>query len=211
MPEARAAPFLLPLLLDSEDSRFPLHTFTQAFAARGRSCTMLHPKWEQGREMPVTMEQLSEEALRHSTPAPDICLVAVSHCGHPLVAQSGRALLLVHASLEGVRDAYLHLKQLAAGERPLLVGVIMLGVRDRTMVHGYFNKLATASRRFLNRELLGFGCLLHAPLSKAALWERDPLPTGLGQIADGIIDKWMPRRTRAGGPRALITDEAALP
>jgi len=212
-PEARPAPFLLPVLLDSEDSRFPLHAFTQAFAARGRSCTMLYPKWEQGQETPVTTDQLLEEALRHSTPLPEVCLVAVSHCRHPLVQQSSRALLLVHASLEGVRDAYLHLKQLAAGKGRLTVGVIMLGVRDRTAVRHYFNKLATAGRQFLNWELTGFGCLLHAPLSEAALWEQDPLPTGLGEIADLVIDKWMAGPTQASRPRALetITHEAALP
>jgi len=216
MPQAprarRAAPFLLPVLLDSEDSRFPLHAFTQAFAARGRSCAMLYPKWAQGQETPVTTEQLLEEELRHSTPLPEVCLVAVSHCRHPLVQQNGRALLLVHASLEGVRDAYLHLKQLAAGEGRLMVGVIILGVRDRTAVRRYFNKLATAGRRFLNWELTGFGCLLDAPLSEAALWERDPIPTGLGEIADLIIEKWMAGPTQAGRPRPLetITDEAAL-
>jgi len=212
-PEARPAPFPLPLLLDSEDSRFPLHAFSQAFAARGRSCSMLYPKWEQGREMPLTMEQLLQEVSRHSTPPPEVCLVAVSHCGHPLVQQSGRALLLVHASLEGVRDGYLQLKRLAAGERRLMVGVIMLGVRDRTTVRRYFNKLATASRRFLNRELMGFGCVLHAPLSEAALWERDPLPTGLEEIADLVIDKWLAEPAQASRPRALktVTHDAALP
>jgi len=211
-PDACPAPFLLPVLLDSEDSHFPLHAFTQAFAARGRACTVLYPKWEQGQETPLTTDQLLEEELRHSTPLPEVCLVAVSHCRHPLVQQSGRALLLVHASLEGVRDAYLHLKQIAAGEGRLMVGVIMLGGRDRTAVRRYFSKLATASRRFLNWELMGFGCLLDAPLSEAALWERDPLPTGLGEIADLVIDKWMAGPTQASRPRALetITDEAAL-
>ncbi len=73
--------------------------------------------------------------------------------------QLDHVVLLVPSSLDGVREAYLRIKQLAADDRVPEIGIVIIGPRDQHAAWRYFRKLAVGALRYLDVPLLNLGFL----------------------------------------------------
>ncbi len=97
----------------------------------------------------------------HSTTAGHakaLCLLATTVPATFSRQRFDHVVLLVPASLAGVKAAYLDIKQLAAAH-PVDIGVVMIGPRDQHAAWRYFRKLAVGALRFLDIPLLNLGFL----------------------------------------------------
>lgn len=196
-------PLLLPVLPVPGAEDFPLVLLTQALLARGRSTAVLDPRRgvrtatrpdpsepshpdasappavRGGGGGPALSLAGLAEAAAALTPAPELCLVPVAADDWPLPAGFGRPLLAVPARQEGVREAYRHLKRLAAAGHRGPVGVVITAADEEASARLHFDKLAEGALRFLELEVFSYGCLPAPPAPHAPVDLLGPGPEGL--------------------------------
>ncbi len=183
--------FLLPVLLDEQDTEFPLHAFTLALAARNQAATIIR----------------SDDKLVsvHSGSDITIYLLAVTDPSHRLFLKCRRVLMTVPASAEGVRRGCLHLKHLVNINKQISTGIIMTHVTDQSRVRGYYDGLATGAQTFLNHHPVSLGSLLERGTRHSDDPQTDAIPVGLASVADRIISQWVQPVTNSVSTTSTMT------
>jgi len=182
-------PFFLPVLLDPYQKDFPMETFVETFQAHGKTACLLSPD----------NEKLSDESIFSGNPAgrsrdlqsmPDVCLIPLSDPHHPCIAKFGRVLMLVPTSLDGIQQAYVHLKHWSQTPSKPTVGITMLGhEKHASSVWLFSGKLVSGAMSFLKWQPMSFGYLLmpeEGGIKDASI--------GLDEVANLIIRDWLKNR-----------------
>ncbi|TCK19200.1 hypothetical protein DFR30_2497 [Thiogranum longum] len=143
----------IPFLLDNAGQSWVTHDLCQVLSQRGHKSMLCHL------DEPWTGEprDLSSEPGAR-TKGNRYCLVPVTSVETVRAARFDHIVLLVPASLEGVRAAYRRIKLLNE-EQPVETGIVIVGPRDQHAAWRYFRKLAVASLRYLDVPLLNLGFL----------------------------------------------------
>ena len=180
------SPFFLPVLLDSSTTDFPISAFVEAFHHQGKIAQVLQADGEQYADDSVALEEFLRTPPNQQCIA-DICLIPVSDPQHPCISKFGRVLMLVPSSLDGIRQAYIDLKQWSESENPPIVGTTMLGNEDHaSSVWLFSGKLVSGAMSFLKWQPMSFGYLLN-PANRSA----GKIPAGLHDVASLIVRDWL--------------------
>lgn len=142
---AADGPRLIPLLLADSDQYWFVRDLCTLLGQRG------HPAELAGMDEAAGTTVASEGLAFRLLPLLSTQLVRHQRLDH--------VVLLVPSSLDGVRDAYLRIKQLAAGDTTPEIGVVIIGPRDQHAAWRYFRKLAVGTLRYLDVPLLNLGFL----------------------------------------------------
>lgn len=143
----------IPFLLDTPAQHWITDELGQILTQRGHPCTLCHP----GEANP--MEHSFRQAQAAEAPGSDeYCLLAVTCPATLLKYGVDHVVLLVPASLNGIRDAYQRIKLLSQHGAPD-VGIVLVGPRDQHAAWRYFRKLAVGTLRYLDVPLLNLGFL----------------------------------------------------
>jgi hypothetical protein len=144
---------VIPFLLDNSGQEWIVRDLCEVLRQRGQNSG-----WQ----------TLGQDAAADKLPAALCAGESDANNGFSLLASTVPAIieayrfdhlvLLVPASLDGVRNAYVRIKRLA-GEHIPDMGVVMVGPRDQHAAWRYFRKLAVGSLRFLDIPLLNLGFL----------------------------------------------------
>ena len=188
-------PFFLPVLLDPYQKDFPMEAFVETFQAHGKTACLLSPD----------NEKLSDESIfsgnraghsRDLQSMPDICLIPLSDPHHPCIAKFGRVLMLVPTSLDGIQQAYVHLKHWSHTPSIPTVGITMLGNEKRaSSVWLFSGKLVSGAMSFLKWQPMSFGYLLmpeDGGIKDASI--------GLDEVTNLIIRDWLKNRNETLQP-----------
>jgi len=82
----------------------------------------------------------------------------------PLPSNCSQLLISAIATIEGIKQAYQQLKALQTYAVEVAVGVVMLDREHSERRAAYFySQLAVAARRFLQIDMVSFGCLASPP------------------------------------------------
>lgn len=143
----------IPFLLDNAGQSWVTHDLCQVLSQRGHKSMLCHL------DEPWTGDprDLSGEPGGR-TDGNRYCLVPVTSAETVRAARFDHIVLLVPASLDGVRAAYRRIKFLNE-EQPVETGIVIVGPRDQHAAWRYFRKLAVASLRYLDIPLLNLGFL----------------------------------------------------
>ncbi len=151
--EARPAPAaercqVISFLLEDERQEEVVRELAHALAQQGQAC-----RWRRlGPARTTTADPTS------AADANTLHLVTTTSVTDCLAQPADPVVVLVPASLSGLRNAYLRIKQLSAFHCPD-VAVLLLGPRDQHAAWRYFRKLAVGTLRFLDIPLLNLGFL----------------------------------------------------
>jgi len=187
-------PFFLPVLLDSRQQSFSGEMLIDAFREQGKDVRLLRTEGEQWGDSHQIPEGdfLDALAVSDDTDKPDICLIPLFDARHPYITKYGRVLLVVPATLEGIQDAYAHLKQWSQLKTRPVVGITMTTTeRKASSVWLFSGKLVSGSVSFLKWQPMSFGHLL-APHSDS----NQGRPIGLDEVVSLIIRDWLPNQTQ---------------
>ncbi len=143
----------IPFLLDNAGQSWVTHDLCHVLSQRGHKSILCHL------DEPWTgaPRDLSGEPGGR-TDGNRYCLVPVTSAESVRAACFDHIVLLVPASLEGVRAAYRRIKFLNE-DRSVETGIVIVGPRDQHAAWRYFRKLAVASLRYLDIPLLNLGFL----------------------------------------------------
>jgi hypothetical protein len=103
------------------------------------------------------------EAARALDPVPDVCLVPLAADAWPLPGAFTHPLLVLPATTDGVREAYLCAKQAHAWGLTGAVGVIVVEAPDDAAAARHFDALSDALWRFLGLAAISYGSLPSPP------------------------------------------------
>lgn len=143
----------IPFLLDTPEQHWITDELSHILTERGHPCTLCPP----GEAHQI--EHSSGEAQTGTTSAGnEYCLLAVPCPVTLLKSGIDHVVLLVPASLDGIRTAYQRIKLFSQHGTPE-IGIILVGPRDQHAAWRYFRKLAVATLRYLDVPLLNLGFL----------------------------------------------------
>lgn len=152
-PDSEGACQMIPFLLDNAGQSWITHDLCQVLSQRGHKSVLCHldePMAGDSRDLS------GEPGVR--TEGNQYCLIPVTSVETVRAARFDHIILLVPATLDGIRNAYRHIKFLNA-EQPTETGIVIVGPRDQHAAWRYFRKLAVASLRYLDVPLLNLGFL----------------------------------------------------
>ncbi len=215
-PGART-PVLVPVVAVPGCPEFPLEQLSQALLARGRPAVVLDarrdargtsrpsPSTEAHRDSPVPSGKdaggggpapapahpaEAVEAARALDPVPDVCLVPLAADAWPLPGAFTHPLLVLPATTDGLREAYLCAKQAHAWGLTGTVGVIVVAAPDNAAAARHFDALSDALWRFLGLAAISYGSLPappppHGPVDLLAPGgaQGDPVDAALAGMA----------------------------
>ena len=143
----------IPFLLDSVDQHWITDDLARILTQRGHRCTLRHFGETSAITPPARQAQVSAASA-----SDEYCLLAVTSPGTLLRYGIDHVVLLVPATLDGIRIAYQRIKLLSQHGSPD-IGIVLVGPRDQHAAWRYFRKLAVGALRYLDVPLLNLGFL----------------------------------------------------
>ena len=170
--------YTLALLnMTNDDDELPVFLLSQQLAAHGYSAAILDNTT--GMKMVSSMIDSQQtgtvrDGLYHHTlddvtrqldnKPYDVHFLLVDTPESSCLSSVNKVLVAASATPEGLRRAYISIKQLTSDHNEAQVGVTITGVTDVSRAEYCFNRLETAVHQFLGRNLLSYG-YLQAPSS----------------------------------------------
>ena len=209
--------YVIPVLLGARKDDHIVYELNRAFnrqqrcsmvlnieshLATGNSFAALVPK-----KVSETISENAETSPENNSeePAlPEFCLIPVTSPSTTLALQSDRLILVVHASLGGVRIAYNQLAFLASLGTDFNVCVVMLDAKTTQDAKRYFEFLCDSAQSLLALELECGGFLLQKGADDFDCTVTTNDTTGVDGVVEGILQKF----TR-GVPRPIATSLSA--
>jgi hypothetical protein len=143
----------IPFLLDMPEQNWITDDLARILTERGYPCTTCHPQHT------ADIAPAARRAQHAAASAGDqYCLLAVTSPATLLKHRVDHLVLLVPASLDGVRTAYQRIKLFSQHGSPD-IGIVLVGPRDQHAAWRYFRKLAVGTLRYLDVPLLNLGFL----------------------------------------------------
>lgn len=124
---------------------------------------------------------------------PELLITPINTVDPDLLAIGQRILLPVHASTQGLKQAYLTIKRMSSLIKPRMIAITIHGTHDRQTARTAFRQLAVASLRFLGIKLQSYSCVL----------EGDSAASAENDIADLILTDWREWKTSTIKPATL--------
>ncbi len=197
-PPALTVTQLLPVLVDSELTQIFVYALARALHARGITALVLHV--ESGLrstdprssalcsqlDSPASLRRHLEDGLGGTKPPPQVCLIPVANPVNPHLREYGCAVMAVRPSPDGLKRAYLTIKQLALRQIPIRIAVIVVGTTKETEGRQYYDRLAAGAMRFLGRTLGYIGSVI-MPEAGSTYSLCATAPDFLGDIVDGLV------------------------
>jgi hypothetical protein len=172
---------VVPILLTSKLHDFVAYEMAKAIEQQDKTCLVLNVEAQAG-QVASTSSQLTE--------APDVCLIPLTSTRTTLALQGDKLMLVVPASLPGVRLAYNHLAQLASLGQDVVINVIMVEAEDVKSAMRYFRFLCNSARDFLALDIKCGGVILHnTHNANGAQTGKESVPVGIVAIADSVMRK----------------------
>jgi hypothetical protein len=138
----------IPFLLDIPEQSWITEDLARILTERGHPCRAC----DAGQTAAIAC------SARQASAVSEYCLLAVT-CPTTLLKYGvDHVVLLVPASLDGVRIAYQRIKLLSQHGNPD-IGIVLVGPRDQHAAWRYFRKLAVGALRYLDVPLLNLGFL----------------------------------------------------
>ena len=194
----RKGPQILPVLLTSEDDHNLIYSIARTFHAIGISTSVLHTERSLREADPrasnfcgnlcdsSVVDYMLGEALNENKPPPDLCLIPSTG----LPEKQGnihQLLMIVPATGDGLRNAFLCIKKWTYNDMELRIGIAIAHVTDQAQARVYYEKLATGVDRFLGSEIRYMGCMLKLPGLPAAA-NRSASTPGSQPVPHGSIE-----------------------
>jgi len=167
---------------------------------------------------------IDQEGRSGDSEMPDICLVPITSPSTTMALQNDRFIIVVHASLTGVRIAYEQLSFMASLNTDFTVCVIMLGARNMHEARRFFGFLCDSAQSLLTLNLECGGIILdNRNINKHKQTTNDEvaqqamnnlgIATHLEGVAEGILRKFKATTKRTSvaslsspvGPAALLS------
>lgn len=152
-PETTGGRRLIPVLLADPGQRWFVRDLGTVLNRRGQpsfQCAI-------DTEAEDVARCIDQAFARQGTDA-GLCLLSFDSATVLERARLDHLVMLVPASLDGVREAYRKIKRLSEHQRPE-IGVVIIGPRDQHAAWRFFRKLAVGALRFLDLPLLNLGFL----------------------------------------------------
>lgn len=166
--------YTIALLNTENDDELPVVLLSQQLAARGRSAAILDSSAAMNKVSFIRrngdqQNRTVHHGLHHHSPEDDrrqlgnkpndvhFLQVDTPDSSHLLLAN--KVLVTAPATAKGLLRTYRCIKQLTAHHDAIQIGVTITGTTDAARAEEYFNKLATAARLFMERDLLSYGYL----------------------------------------------------
>jgi len=221
--------YKIALLNTANDRELPVFLLSQQLAARGYSATILDSSAamnkvsfirrnddQQTRTVHHGLHHHSlEDDNRHPGNKPhDVHFLLVDTPESSHLSLVDRVLVTSPTTAEGQQQAYHAIKQLAEHHDTLQIGVTITGTSDATQAEECFNKLATATHRFLERDLLSYGYLPAASeISAETTDDQQPVNSAeiatIARIISDEIDEWQQNSSRGEHHAAQSANPAA--
>lgn len=170
--------YALAFLNTANDDELPVFLLSQQLAALGRSAVILDSSAamnkvsfirrnddQQSRTVHHGLHHhsLEDGSRRLGNKPHDVHFLQVDTPESPCLSLVNKVLVTTPATPEGLQQTYHSIKQLTAHHDAVQIGVTITGTSDVTRAEEYFNKLANATHRFLERDLLSYGYLPAPP------------------------------------------------
>jgi hypothetical protein len=165
------SPQILPILLDSEGDHNLIYSIARTFHANGITTSIVHterglreadPRASNFRDSlcdSSVIDYLLGEAMNENKPPPDLCLIPSTALPEKQ-GNIGQLLMIVPATGDALRNAYLRIKKWTSDELDIKAGIAIAHAADHAQARSYYEKLATGAERFLGAEIRYMGCLL---------------------------------------------------
>ncbi|MHB8455019.1 MAG: MinD/ParA family ATP-binding protein [Acidiferrobacterales bacterium] len=197
-PATQKVTQLLPVLVDSELTQIFVYALARALHARGITALVLHV--ESGLrnsdprssalcsqlDSPASLRRHLEDGLGGTKPPPQVCLIPVANPVNPHLREYGCAVMAIRPSPDGLKHAYLTIKQLALRQIPIRINVIVVGTTKEAEGRQYYDRLAAGAMRFLGRTL-GYIGSVTMPESESASSLGASAPDFLVDIVDVLV------------------------
>ena len=197
---------VVPVLLSSRNDDHIVYELDRSFNRQQRSSMVLNIESQLMGSNALSSAVAGSAAAQTSdnSQLPDFCLIPVTSPTTTLALKCKRVVMVVHASLGGVRAAYNQLAFLASLETRFDVCVVMFGANTSKDARRFFNFLCNNAQSLLALKLECGGFLLEDEDGRYAAEQtaEGDTATDMDGVARGILGSFSPKRApRPDGPQ----------